>query len=111
MLSNLGLSYALSKQLPRAEETLPTAARQPSADTRVRQNLALVLALQGKFEQAEQWSRHDLSPIDAAANVATIRQTISQSNTWSEIQKATPASSAPNGKPSMKEQASLNGER
>jgi Flp pilus assembly protein TadD len=107
VLSNLGLSYALSKQLPRAEETLLLAARQPSADTRVRQNLALVLALEGKFEQAEDWSRHDLSPIDAAANVATIRQTISQSNTWRSIQNATPPAPAQKGKPTGKERASL----
>ncbi|CAN2533254.1 hypothetical+protein [Methylocapsa aurea] len=86
VLSNLGLSYALSKQLPQAESTLLTAASQPAADMRVRQNLALVLALQGKFEEAENWSRHDLSPIDAAANVATIRQMIAQSNSWREIQ-------------------------
>jgi Flp pilus assembly protein TadD len=86
VLSNLGLSYALSKQLPLAEETLLSAAAQPTADIRVRQNLALVLALQGKFEEAESWSRHDLSPIDAAANVASIRQMIAQSNSWREIQ-------------------------
>ena len=61
MLSNLGLSYALSRQLPRAEETLKEAAMQPGADMRVRQNLALVLALEGKFDQAEEWSRRDLS--------------------------------------------------
>ncbi|HMK88981.1 MAG TPA: tetratricopeptide repeat protein [Methylocystis sp.] len=92
VLSNLGLSYALSRQLSRAEETLTRAARQPTADMRVRQNLALVLALQGKFEQAEEWARHDLSPIDAAANIAQIREMISQSNTWRDIQAgATPA--------------------
>jgi len=86
VLSNLGLSYALSKQLPLAEETLLRAASQPAADARVRQNLALVLALQGKFPQAEEWSRRDLSPIDATANVASIREMISQSNTWRDIQ-------------------------
>jgi Flp pilus assembly protein TadD len=86
VLSNLGLSYALSKQLPQAERILLTAAEQPSADMRVRQNLALVLALQGKFGEAESWSRRDLSPIDAAANVASIRQMIAQSNSWREIQ-------------------------
>ena len=91
VLSNMGLSYALSRQLPRAEETLVSAAQQPSADMRVRQNLALVLALQGKFDQAEDWSRRDLSPIDAAANIGQIRQMISQSNTWREIQAPAPA--------------------
>ncbi len=87
VLSNLGLSYALARNLPSAEETLRAAASQPHADMRVRQNLALVLALQGKFDQAEEWSRRDLSPIDAAQNVASIRQMISQSNTWSAIRK------------------------
>ncbi len=85
MLSNLGLSYALSKQLPRAEETLLRAANTPNADMRVRQNLALVLALEGKFGEAEEWSRRDLSPAEATTNVATIRQMISQSNTWRDI--------------------------
>jgi Flp pilus assembly protein TadD len=91
VLSNMGLSYALSQQLSRAEETLLLAASQPEADMRVRQNLALVLALQGKFAQAEEWSRRDLEPIDAAANVAQIRQMISQSNTWRDIQAKSPA--------------------
>ena len=91
VLSNLGLSHALSRQLPRAEETLVQAAHQPGADARVRQNLALVFALQGKFDQAEEWSRHDLPPMEAAANVASIRQMISQSNTWRDIQTAAPA--------------------
>jgi Flp pilus assembly protein TadD len=85
VLSNLGLSYALSKQLPRAEETLLRAANTPNADMRVRQNLALVLALEGKFGEAEEWSRRDLSPAEATTNVATIRQMISQSNTWRDI--------------------------
>lgn len=86
VLSNLGLSYALSKNLPRAEETLRLAASQPTADMRVRQNLALILALQGKFPEAEEWSQRDLPPADAARNVAAIREMISQSDTWREIQ-------------------------
>ena len=51
----------------------------------MRQNLSLVLALEGKFAQAEEWSRRDLPPIEAAANIASIRQMISQSNTWRDI--------------------------
>jgi Flp pilus assembly protein TadD len=87
VLSNLGLSYALSKNLSQAEEVLRLAAAQPAADMRVRQNLALVLALQGKFSDAEEWSRRDLPPMQASANVASIRQMIAQSNTWRDIQR------------------------
>jgi len=90
VLSNLGLSLALSKRLDDAEETLRQASAHPRADQRVRQNLALVLALQGKFTEAEMVSARDLSPEQAAANVATIRQMISQSNAWREIQKGAP---------------------
>ena len=88
VLSNLGLSYALSKQLPLAEATLERAAAQPRADTRVRQNLALVLALQGKFGPAQQVSQRDLPPMEAAANVASIKTMIAQSDTWKDIRKA-----------------------
>ena len=88
VLSNLGLSLALTKRLDQAEETLRLANAHPKADARVRQNLALVLALQGKFTEAEAISARDVSPEQAAANVTTIRQMISQSNTWREIQKA-----------------------
>lgn len=98
VLSNLGLSYALSKQLPRAEETLRRAAAHPEADSRVRQNFALVLALQGKFPEAEEISRRDLAPAEAAANVASIRSMIAQSNTWRDIQ----APAARRGKQAMK---------
>ena len=87
VLSNLGLSYALSRNLPRAEQTLRDAVSQPHADIRVRQNLALVLALEGKFGEAEEVSRRDLTPIDAAANVQTIRHMIAESNTWRDIRK------------------------
>jgi Flp pilus assembly protein TadD len=79
VLSNLGLSYALSKQLPEAEATLKRAAGR-SADPRVRQNLALVVGLQGRFAEAEEIARADLPPEQAAANVAYIRQMLAQPN-------------------------------
>jgi Flp pilus assembly protein TadD len=87
VLSNLGLSYALSKKLPQAEKTLREAAAQHDADKPVRQNLALVLALEGKFATAEEVARRDLDAKDAAANVAAIRRMIAQSNTWHQIQE------------------------
>ncbi len=87
VLSNLGLSYALAKQLPSAEDTLRSAAASARADMRVRQNYALVLALEGKFQEAEAVARHDLGPADAAASIAAIRDMIAQSDTWSAIRK------------------------
>src|SRR6201747_1147144 len=42
LLSNLGLSYVLSKDLPKAEDALRRAYADKNADARVRQNLALV---------------------------------------------------------------------
>lgn len=86
LLSNLGLSYALTRKLPLAEKTLRQAVSHPRADYRVRQNLALVLALQGKFQEAEAAQRADMPPEQAAANVASIRQMISQSDAWRQIQ-------------------------
>lgn len=85
VLSNLGLSYMLARQLPEAEATLRLASGQPGADARVRQNLALVLGLQGKFADAEAVSRQDLSPEEAAANTASLKAFVSQPNSWKAI--------------------------
>src|ERR1043165_8428501 len=78
VLSNLGLSYALAKDLKRAEETLRRASAKGSGDKRVRQNLALVVGLQGRFQEAETIARSDLPPDEAAANVAYLRQMLAQ---------------------------------
>jgi Flp pilus assembly protein TadD len=79
VLSNLGLSYALSRKLPEAEATLRRAAAR-SRDPRVRQNLALVVGLQGRFADAEQIARADLAPDEAASNVAYLRHMLAQQN-------------------------------
>jgi Flp pilus assembly protein TadD len=78
VLSNLGLSYALSKDLKRAEVTLRRAAESGRVDKRVRQNLALVVGLQGRFQEAETIARADLPPEEAAANVSYLRQMMAQ---------------------------------
>jgi len=78
VLSNLGLSYALSKDLARAEHTLRQAAQQKPIDPRVRQNLALVVGLQGRFAEAEAIARADLPPAEAATNVAYLQQMLAE---------------------------------
>jgi Flp pilus assembly protein TadD len=85
VLSNLGLSYALAKDLPQAESTLRRAIDRPGSDPRVRQNLALVVGLQGRFEEAEKIARADLPPDEAAANVAYLRQMLAQPNSWKKL--------------------------
>jgi Flp pilus assembly protein TadD len=80
VLSNLGLSYALSKDLVRAEMTLRRALSRPKADSKVRQNLALVIGLQGRFAEAESMARADLPPEIAASNVSYLRQMLAQQN-------------------------------
>jgi len=91
ILSNLGLSYALSKDLPRAETTLKRAAQLPGAEQKVRQNLALVLGLQGKFDEAERIASGDLPPDEARANVAQLREMMSQQNPWKTLGQQKPS--------------------
>ena len=89
VLSNLGLSYALSKDLVRAESTLRRAADRGPVDARVRQNLALVVGLQGRFAEAEGIARADLPSDQAAANVTYLKQMLAQQNGWKEpVQQA-----------------------
>jgi Flp pilus assembly protein TadD len=83
VLSNLGLSYALSKDLVRAESTLRRASAQAKVDPRVRQNLALVIGLQGRFSEAEGIARADLPSDEAAANVSYLRTMLAQQN-WKD---------------------------
>jgi len=74
VLSNLGMSYMLSKDLPKAEESLRQAYANPKANAKVRQNLGLVVGLQGRFAEAEQIVKADLPPDEAAANVAYLKE-------------------------------------
>src|SRR5262249_30997782 len=91
ILSNLGLSYALAKDLHKAEATLRRATAQGNGDPRVRQNLALVVGLQGRFADAETIARADLPPEEAAANVAYLRQMLSKEGDWKKLARpATP---------------------
>jgi len=101
VLSNLGLSYALDRNLPEAEKTLRLAAAQPKAEDVVRQNLALVLGLQGKFEEAEQVARTTMPEQQASNNLSYLRQMLSQPQNWATLQ----ALEAKN-RPSQEKQAS-----
>jgi Flp pilus assembly protein TadD len=85
VLSNLGMSYVLEGDLRTAETYMRSAAQQPGADSRVRQNLALVVGLQGRFDEAEKIASQELSPEQAQANIAYLRQMLAQQNAWSQL--------------------------
>jgi Flp pilus assembly protein TadD len=78
VLSNLGLSYLLSKELPKAEETLRRAHSLASNDLRIRANLALALGLQGRMAEAEALVKADMMPYEAEANVKMLRQMLAK---------------------------------
>ena len=79
VLSNLGLSYVLTKDLPKAEETLRRAhGGAADADPRVRLNLALVVGLQGRVGEAESIVRADRPAEEAEANVAYLKRLLSR---------------------------------
>jgi len=80
VLSNLGLSYALAKDLVRAEATLRRAASQSGSDPRVRESLALVMGLQRPRLAAAGVT--GLPPTET--KVAQLRQALAQQNGWRE---------------------------
>lgn len=95
VMSNLGLSLALAKRLPEAERVLSEAAASSRSDARVRQNLVLVLGLQGRFGEAETLARQDQSMAEAAATIAYLKRSVSQQNSW-DMLKGKPKPAATN---------------
>ena len=78
VLTNMGLSLALARRLPEAERVLREAAASPKADATTRGDLALVLALEGKYAEAERVGETDLSPEAARANVETVKRMVAR---------------------------------
>ncbi|MGI9413865.1 MAG: tetratricopeptide repeat protein [Hyphomicrobiales bacterium] len=88
--NNLAMSHALAGKPDEAEKmlraALPKAQDKPAGQ--MRQNLALVLGLQGKFDQARDVLSQELPPHKVDANMAYIRNMISQPNRWKQIQQS-----------------------
>jgi len=73
IMANVGLSYALEGDPRTAEIWLRRAVNMPGASASARQNLALVLGLQNKFNEAEKWAKQDLDNEAATNNLAYLR--------------------------------------
>jgi Flp pilus assembly protein TadD len=85
ILSNYGMSYLLTGDLKEAERLLRKAVAMGGADSRVRQNLALAVGLSGRFEEAEEIAGAELPPVEAAANIAYLRQVLGERNNWKQL--------------------------
>ena len=86
VLSNMGMSHLLTGDLKTSERYLRQAMKGGSSTTR--QNLALVVGLQGRFEEAERIAAADLSPAQAKANVRFLRKMLKQQGAWGDLKKS-----------------------
>jgi Flp pilus assembly protein TadD len=87
VLNNLGMSFALEGNLKQAEVSFRQADSLPRSrsEPRIRQNLALVVGLQGRFDEASRLASEDLPPDQVEANMAYLQKMLSQPNTWQQL--------------------------
>lgn len=88
VMNNKGLSYALEGDLSKAKAVLRQTLAN-GGDARMRQNLALVLAISGDLREAERLARSDLPPIVADNNIGVYRKLVNQPAYWGEYATAT----------------------
>lgn len=95
VLSNQAMQAAAHGDLGAAESLLRQAAADPRATVQERQNLALVLGLQGKIAEAEQLARRDLPPEQAESNIAYWKAAAAGGDTrsWDALRNAQAAAS------------------
>ncbi|MBW8732899.1 MAG: pilus assembly protein TadD [Asticcacaulis sp.] len=89
ILTNIAMAKVAAGDFAGAEPLLRTAAAQKTATLQVRQNLALVLGLQGKMAEAEKLLRQDFPPDQADANLAWLQQQTRKAGTPAPAPAAT----------------------
>ena len=87
VLSNLGMSHLLAGEPDDAETLLRQALAQPNPPLEARQNLAVAIALQGRFDEAAQIERADLPPAQAEANIEYLRSLLSDPRSWRDMHR------------------------
>lgn len=87
VLTNMGVSQLMAGDPAAAEPILRQASAIDGAPPEARQNLAIALALQGKFDEAEQIERVDLPPTQAAENIRYLRGLLSDPRSWRDMRR------------------------
>jgi Flp pilus assembly protein TadD len=89
-LTNLGMYYASHGAPEKAEPLLRKAAEAPGATVQERQNLALVLGLEGRYDEAARLARQDLPPDQVDNNLAYLHADAQATNarSWASVKAA-----------------------
>ncbi len=98
VLTNQAMARLSAGDLAGAETLLRTAVAQKETTLQERQDLALVLGLEGKMPEAERLLRQDLPPEVADANLAWLQQSLQAhaQPAATPVAANTPAADAPN---------------
>jgi Flp pilus assembly protein TadD len=75
----------MTNELEAAEAELRKAVRMRNSSSQIRQNLALVIGLQGRFDDSRALFAAELGPEQVEANMAYIRALLTQQNRWDLI--------------------------
>jgi Flp pilus assembly protein TadD len=97
VINNLALSYALDGKADKSEELLRKAVASGQENKRVRQNLALVLGLQGKFDEARKVASVDMTDTEAKDSMSYLRNMLPSSTRFASAKAEAPANDASAG--------------
>lgn len=76
VLNNLAMAHAMMGESKKAEKILRQASAAPGATPKVRENLALVLGLQGRYDESKAVASAVLEPGAASANASYLKQMV-----------------------------------
>jgi Flp pilus assembly protein TadD len=76
VMNNLAMAYAMTGDAKKAEGILRQALEAPGATPKVRENLALVLGLQGRYDESKAVAAGVLNSEVASANAAYLKQMV-----------------------------------
>nr|HPG89336.1 tetratricopeptide repeat protein [Hyphomicrobium sp.] len=96
VLNNLAMAHAMGGDPKQAEELLRRASATPTVDSaRMKQNLALVLGLQGRYDEAKSVTAGSPTAIAGAQNVDIVRNIVKLDPKAAPVQQPTAVAAAP----------------
>ena len=105
IMNNLAMAHAMMGNPKKAEQILRQAAAAPSATPKVRENLALVLGLQGRYDESKSVASSVIDSDTAASNTNYLKQLV-KLEPKSEMPDATSFMAQTSVEPTVPSQAS-----